>query len=633
MCRKERLTCNKIPRRTFFYRKGSCRRLLMALLLWAAVGMTGLTGGASRLLANSISSYSLADYQSLSKFMKDLKLEKNLRPYQLNMIKGDVSFSRGNYFEAQKYYKRCINDPMLRDSLQLLLKLEFKLLLCFDRMEDLSLVAHTLDAFKASATKMDDKECLAAIPYFKGKVEYYAGNKEEGFRLMREAIAEMKETDEPTKNEDLLYFYNNLIKLLQRNSRSQQALAMLGEMRQLVVNIHHSPSTSVAFSDEMWMKEFYGLNAITLQRLGRQDEAAAYFEKFLALPHVQIYDYSCIESYLFEKELYDDVIRFGNLRLNYLTAMNDTLNSSIPSVYRLLAKAYAHKGLYQEALQNYRLMDEASIVQKQMGELSALDELSANHSAHVAELEKQQSEHRMLIVNLLIVVAIVALFVGMFLIRTIRYNRIIKRKNISLVRTIDELMETKRRAVHHHVAADADALPVVAAVAAMPAAAEADQPAEAVVEETAAVEPDAQQPADTDLQQPADLDPTSLEYQEQAKFKRMNADIVERKLFLDPTLSRMMLLEKYNIPRNNFSSLFQKYVGTSYSKYINNLRLEEAAKMLKEQPNYTIESVANDCGISSVATLYRLFSKKYGMTPTEYRQTIRLSKQIKDEEI
>ena len=93
----------------------------------------------------------------------------------------------------------------------------------------------------------------------------------------------------------------------------------------------------------------------------------------------------------------------------------------------------------------------------------------------------------------------------------------------------------------------------------------------------------------------------------------------------------MMLLEKYSIPRNNFSSLFQKYVGTSYSNYINNLRLEQAAKMLKEQPNYTIESVANDCGISSVATLYRLFSKKYGMTPTEYRQTVLISEEQEED--
>ena len=113
---------------------------------------------------------------------------------------------------------------------------------------------------------------------------------------------------------------------------------------------------------------------------------------------------------------------------------------------------------------------------------------------------------------------------------------------------------------------------------------------------------------------------TIAEYHERRMFERMNRDLIEKKLYLDPALSRTMLLDKYNIPRNNFSSLFQKYVGTSYSKYINNLRLEQAAKMLKEQPNYTIESIANDCGIASVATLYRLFSKKYGMTPTEYRQ-------------
>lgn len=562
------------------------------------------------LLANTISSYSLADYQSLTKFMNDMALEKSMPAYQVNTIKGDISFSRGNYFEAQKYYKRSINDPALRDSLNRLLKLEFKLLLCFDRMEDFSLVNHALEDFKISARKVDDAECLAAIPYFKGKVEYYVGNKELGFKLIREAIAETKKTDEPTKNDNLLFFYNNLVKLLQKNSMSQEAYTTLGEMKQLVQDIHHSPSTSIAFSDEMWMKEFYGLNTITLQRLGRQEEATAYFDKFLAMTHVQIYDYSCIESYLFEKGLYADIIRFGKLRLNYLTSVNDTLNSCIPAVYRLLAKAYAHMGLYNEALHNYQLLDEATLVQMQMGELSAMDELSANYSAHLAEMTKQQNRHRMFIINLLVGIGIVGLLVALYLVRTVRYNRTIKRKNISLVRTIDELMEAKKMTASIAPPKDEPQADDSPADEAGPA--ETTPPAGASA-------PDAQL--------------SIAEYQEQLKFKRMNHDILEKKLYLNPELSRMMLLEKYNIPRNNFSSLFQKYVGTSYSKYINNLRLEEAAKMLKEQPNYTIESVANDCGISSVATLYRLFSKKYGMTPTEYRQTIMLSRQLSDDEI
>lgn len=53
--------------------------------------------------------------------------------------------------------------------------------------------------------------------------------------------------------------------------------------------------------------------------------------------------------------------------------------------------------------------------------------------------------------------------------------------------------------------------------------------------------------------------------------------------------------------------------------------MDYAAKILKEKPNYSIEAVAKECGISVRQTFYRLFQKKFGMTPVEYRSSIELS--------
>ena len=572
--------------------------LLCTFTLLTISGTTPVSGKAT-------SGYSVSDYNSLTKLMDDLKLDSNMPAYHLNMIKGDISFSRGNYFEAQKYYQRSIYDKEIRDSLHLLLKLEFKLMLCFDRMEDFSLISHSLDEFQASTQRVADPECLAAIPYLKGKVAYYSGDKEKGFKLIKQGIEKMKKTNQSMSYDYLMYFYNNLVKLQQRNRMGKEALATLKEMGAIMRSPRDQASVSLAFSDDTWLKEYYGLNAITLQRLGHTEEATDYYNKFLAMTHVQIYDYSCIESYLFEKELYDDVIRFGQLRLNYLSSMNDTLNSSIYAVYRLLAEAYAHKGLYKEALHNYKLMDEARNVQRRMGELSAMDELSANYSTYIDELDRQHRKLVTRIVNILFIIGMVVAIIVVFVGRTMRYNRIIKQKNVSLARTINELMEAKEKAER--------------------------QMGEGIIGNTQEETEECIGAENLLTSMRKESAESIADYQERRKFERMNRDIIEKKLYLDSSLSRMMLLEKYSIPRNNFSSLFQKYVGTSYSNYINNLRLEQAAKMLKEQPNYTIESVANDCGISSVATLYRLFSKKYGMTPTEYRQTVLISEEQEED--
>lgn len=56
----------------------------------------------------------------------------------------------------------------------------------------------------------------------------------------------------------------------------------------------------------------------------------------------------------------------------------------------------------------------------------------------------------------------------------------------------------------------------------------------------------------------------------------------------------------------------------SFSKYINNLRLEYAAKMLKNYPDYTVDTIAQECGMST-QSLYRLFSGKFGVTPTDFQ--------------
>ena len=97
---------------------------------------------------------------------------------------------------------------------------------------------------------------------------------------------------------------------------------------------------------------------------------------------------------------------------------------------------------------------------------------------------------------------------------------------------------------------------------------------------------------------------------------RLLAD--DRKLFLQANISREELINLVHIPKNKFASLFRQYAGTTFSVYMNNLRLMHAAELLKNQPNYTITAVAAECGMKE-STFYRLFVNKFGMTPMDYR--------------
>ena len=68
--------------------------------------------------------------------------------------------------------------------------------------------------------------------------------------------------------------------------------------------------------------------------------------------------------------------------------------------------------------------------------------------------------------------------------------------------------------------------------------------------------------------------------------------------------------------------IFKNDMGISFCEYCNSLRLERAVKMLLSG-NEKIIDIALECGFNNVAYFNRLFSKKYGMSPTRYRLTNR----------
>lgn len=47
--------------------------------------------------------------------------------------------------------------------------------------------------------------------------------------------------------------------------------------------------------------------------------------------------------------------------------------------------------------------------------------------------------------------------------------------------------------------------------------------------------------------------------------------------------------------------------------------MDYSLSILRENPNWTIESVAEKCGMP-LRTFHRLFAEKFGMTPQAYRK-------------
>ncbi|SET28119.1 response regulator [Paenibacillus sp. NFR01] len=68
-----------------------------------------------------------------------------------------------------------------------------------------------------------------------------------------------------------------------------------------------------------------------------------------------------------------------------------------------------------------------------------------------------------------------------------------------------------------------------------------------------------------------------------------------------------------------FSQLFKQKTGLGYKEYVTSLRLEQA-KLLLLNPKLKLAEIAERVGYQDMRHFTQMFRKKFGLTPTEYRQ-------------
>ncbi len=127
---------------------------------------------------------------------------------------------------------------------------------------------------------------------------------------------------------------------------------------------------------------------------------------------------------------------------------------------------------------------------------------------------------------------------------------------------------------------------------------------------------------DVKSSQPVQPENTDKEHREAKFFDEMNAYVVNQQKYLDPYLSLEKLAEEMNGSVSSLSKLINTQSNKSFPDYINELRVEEAKKLLSDPSfeAYTIVSIGLECGFNSKSTFYTAFKKFTGQTPTQYRK-------------
>lgn len=104
-------------------------------------------------------------------------------------------------------------------------------------------------------------------------------------------------------------------------------------------------------------------------------------------------------------------------------------------------------------------------------------------------------------------------------------------------------------------------------------------------------------------------------------FQYIHDIIIRERLFQDPHLDRQSLMDRFLLSKERVGAVFAN--GSKYSKlnsYLQQVRLEYAAKLLIEQPDKSIVQVAAECGFSSNSYFSSCFRQRFSMSPTDFRR-------------
>lgn len=96
-----------------------------------------------------------------------------------------------------------------------------------------------------------------------------------------------------------------------------------------------------------------------------------------------------------------------------------------------------------------------------------------------------------------------------------------------------------------------------------------------------------------------------------------------KKLYHNPVLGLKGLAQELGIHPNQLSEFLSQKLHTNFAGYVNQFRIEEVCQLLKQNPDQDILTTCFFVGFNSKSTFNDLFKKTMGVTPSEYRDTLK----------
>ena len=418
------------------------------------------------------------------------------------------------------------------------------------------------------ARELKDIQSECKLLFCMGENKRRLSFKEEGYLFFDQAIDLL----DNSKNEDyetmLSYFYGVKMGYLIADKRSNEALE-IGLQREKLLDRMSEQSKIRADLLDLQFAYVYSKLAYLFHLMGDQKRAAVYYKKYQSTNAASTPDGKFDATpYLLLLGKYQAVL--DNCRdFKEVMRQQDTLNSQYLSILNLEIQANVKLENYKTVINLQRditaIKDSIYQREKQNAalELDALYELNEKE----ARISEQAFQLKIRTITLICILsgALLALF---FLWRLWHQNCVIRNKNKALVKRINEQFSMQE---------------------------EMDR---------------SQLGVEKDLSFPEKVEDESGDNEEQDKqmnkmiFEKLYYIIKRDKMYLSPDLSREELTRIVRMNNTRFAKMIKENTDTNLNGYINNLRLNYAIHLMKEQPDYTLRAIAESSGINSMPTFH-----------------------------
>ena len=122
----------------------------------------------------------------------------------------------------------------------------------------------------------------------------------------------------------------------------------------------------------------------------------------------------------------------------------------------------------------------------------------------------------------------------------------------------------------------------------------------------------------------SDIDPTSsLAAQDREILDRVRLLLVDQKLSFDENLTLSRLARRAGVPARQISGAVNRLAGKNVSQYINDFRIAEACRLLRET-DMSVTAAMFEFGFQTKSNFNREFRRVTALSPVSWRETSRL---------